>query len=98
MDSAAERNTDLSDGRPEGDESSSSPSAEAASLSADLVVVDGDFFVDWSAAVDGDSPAADGCYCDVASVHGTYRRVQDTVTALALPTRWLAAWGDGLFT
>ena len=48
-----ERNTDLSDGRPEGDESSSSPSAEAASLSADLVVVDGDFFVDWSAASTG---------------------------------------------
>lgn len=37
----------------------------------------------------------DGCYRDLASVHGTYRRVEETAPALALAARWLAAWGAG---
>ena len=37
----------------------------------------------------------DGCFRDLASVHGTYRRVQETQPALELTARWLAAWGAG---
>ncbi len=37
----------------------------------------------------------DGCYRDLASVHGSYRRVEETRPALALAARWLAAWGAG---
>jgi hypothetical protein len=37
----------------------------------------------------------DGCYRDMASVHGTYRRVQETRPALELAARWLAEWGFG---
>jgi hypothetical protein len=37
----------------------------------------------------------DGCYRDLASVHGTYRRVEETRPALALAATWLAAWGAG---
>lgn len=37
----------------------------------------------------------DGCYRDMASVHGTYRRVEETAPALALAARWLAEWDVG---
>ncbi|MFO0848355.1 MAG: DUF434 domain-containing protein [Gemmataceae bacterium] len=37
----------------------------------------------------------DGCYRDLASVHGTYRRVAETRPALELAARWLAEWGAG---
>jgi hypothetical protein len=37
----------------------------------------------------------DGCYRDLASVHGTYRRVEETRPALELAARWLADWGVG---
>ena len=37
----------------------------------------------------------DGCYRDMASVHGTYRKVEETRPALDLAARWLAAWGVG---
>ncbi|MDR3619564.1 MAG: DUF434 domain-containing protein [Paludisphaera borealis] len=37
----------------------------------------------------------DGCYRDLASVYGTYRRVEETRPALDLAARWLAAWGIG---
>ncbi|OWK38252.1 DUF434 domain-containing protein [Fimbriiglobus ruber] len=37
----------------------------------------------------------DGCFRDLASVHGTYRRVEETLPALELATRWLAEWGAG---
>lgn len=37
----------------------------------------------------------DGCFRDLASVHGTYRRVEETRPALALAARWLTAWGAG---
>lgn len=37
----------------------------------------------------------DGCYRDLASVHGTYRRVEETRPALELAARWLSAWGVG---
>ena len=37
----------------------------------------------------------DGCYRDLASVHGTYRRVEETQLALDLAARWLAEWGAG---
>lgn len=37
----------------------------------------------------------DGCYRDLASVHGTYRRVAETEPALALAADWLSAWGVG---
>lgn len=37
----------------------------------------------------------DGCYRDMASMHGTYRRVAETAPALALTAQWLAAWGAG---
>jgi hypothetical protein len=37
----------------------------------------------------------DGCYRDLASVHGTYRRVEETGLALDLAARWLVAWGAG---
>ncbi|APW61794.1 DUF434 domain-containing protein [Paludisphaera borealis] len=37
----------------------------------------------------------DGCYRDLASVHGTYRRVEETRPALDLAARWLAEWGVG---
>lgn len=37
----------------------------------------------------------DGCFRDLASVHGTYRRVEETRPALALAARWLASWGIG---
>lgn len=40
----------------------------------------------------------DGCYRDLASVHGTYRRVEETEPALALAARWLATWGVGACT
>lgn len=37
----------------------------------------------------------DGCYRDMASVHGTYRRVGETQPALDLAARKLAEWGVG---
>ena len=37
----------------------------------------------------------DGCYRDLASVHGTYRRVEETRPALDLSTRLLADLGTG---
>lgn len=37
----------------------------------------------------------DGCFRDLASVHGTYRRVEETRPALELAARWLAEWGVG---
>ena len=37
----------------------------------------------------------DGCFRDLASVHGTYRRVEETRPALDLAARWLAEWGVG---
>jgi hypothetical protein len=37
----------------------------------------------------------DGCYRDMASVHGTYRKVEETRPALDLAARWLAEWGVG---
>ena len=37
----------------------------------------------------------DGAYRDLASVHGTYRRVEETQPALLLAARWLGAWGIG---
>jgi len=37
----------------------------------------------------------DGCFRDLASVHGTYRKVEETRPALELATRRLAAWGVG---
>jgi hypothetical protein len=37
----------------------------------------------------------DGCYRDLASVHGTYRRVAETRPALDLAARWLSEWGIG---
>jgi hypothetical protein len=37
----------------------------------------------------------DGCYRDLASVHGTYRKVAETRPALELAARWLAEWGVG---
>lgn len=35
----------------------------------------------------------DGCYRDMASVHGTYRKVEETRPALVLASRFLAEWG-----
>src|SRR6478609_1672569 len=32
----------------------------------------------------------DGCYRDMASVHGTYRRVEETRPALELAARWIS--------
>ncbi|WP_406695673.1 DUF434 domain-containing protein [Singulisphaera sp. Ch08] len=37
----------------------------------------------------------DGCFRDLAGVHGTYRRVEETRPALRLAARWLAEWGVG---
>jgi hypothetical protein len=37
----------------------------------------------------------DGCFRDLAGVHGTYRRVEETRPALELAARWLAEWGVG---
>jgi hypothetical protein len=37
----------------------------------------------------------DGCFRDLASVHGTYRRVEETQPALELVARWLGEWGVG---
>jgi len=37
----------------------------------------------------------DGCYRDVASMHGTYRRVEETRPALELAALWLGEWGVG---
>jgi len=37
----------------------------------------------------------DGCYRDLAGVHGTYRRVEETLPALELAARWLGEWGVG---
>src|SRR4029077_18485337 len=37
----------------------------------------------------------DGCYRDMASVHGTYRRVEETHPALKLAARWMTEWGVG---
>ena len=37
----------------------------------------------------------DGCCRDMASVHGTYRKVEETRPALDLAARWLAEWGVG---
>jgi hypothetical protein len=37
----------------------------------------------------------DGCFRDLASVHGTYRRVEETRPALELAARWLGEWGAG---
>lgn len=37
----------------------------------------------------------DGVYRDLASVHGTYRRVEETQPALGLAARLLAGWGIG---
>jgi hypothetical protein len=40
----------------------------------------------------------DGCYRDLASVHGTYRRVEETQPALELAAGWLTEWGVGSCT
>jgi hypothetical protein len=37
----------------------------------------------------------DGCYRDLASVHGTYRRVAETRPALVLAAGWLSSWDVG---
>jgi len=37
----------------------------------------------------------DGCFRDLASVYGTYRRVEETRPALDLTAHWLAEWGIG---
>lgn len=37
----------------------------------------------------------DGCFRDLASMHGTYRRVEETRPALELAARCLAGWGIG---
>ncbi len=37
----------------------------------------------------------DGSYRDLASVHGTYRKVDETRPALELAARYLAEWGAG---
>jgi hypothetical protein len=37
----------------------------------------------------------DGCYRDMASVHGTYRRVEETRPAIELAAKWLAEWRVG---
>ncbi len=37
----------------------------------------------------------DDGYRDLAGVHGTYRRVEETQPALALAAHWLADWGVG---
>jgi hypothetical protein len=37
----------------------------------------------------------DGCFRDLASVHGTYRRVEETQPALELAGRFLKEWGVG---
>jgi hypothetical protein len=37
----------------------------------------------------------DGCFRDLASVHGTYRKVEETLPALRLASRWLSEWGIG---
>lgn len=37
----------------------------------------------------------DGCFRDLAGVHGTYRRVEETLPSLELAARWLAEWGVG---
>ena len=37
----------------------------------------------------------DGCFRDLAGVHGTYRRVEETLPALELAARWLREWGVG---
>lgn len=37
----------------------------------------------------------DGCFRDLAGVHGTYRRVGETRPALELAAHWLAKWGVG---
>jgi hypothetical protein len=37
----------------------------------------------------------DGCYRDMASMHGTYRKVEETRPAIDLAARWLAEWGVG---
>jgi hypothetical protein len=37
----------------------------------------------------------DGCFRDLASVHGTYRKVEETQPALELAARLLAEWGAG---
>lgn len=37
----------------------------------------------------------DGCFRDLASVHGTYRRVEETRPALDLAARWLLEWSVG---
>jgi hypothetical protein len=40
----------------------------------------------------------DGCFRDLASVYGTYRRVEETQPALVLAARWLDVWGVGRCT
>lgn len=42
--------------------------------------------------------ARDGCYRDMASVHGTYRRVEETIPALRLIGRTLRSGGAGACT
>jgi hypothetical protein len=37
----------------------------------------------------------DGCYRDLASVHGSYRRVEETIPALELVAKWLKERGLG---
>ena len=37
----------------------------------------------------------DGCFRDLAGVHGTYRRVEETRPALELASRWLEEWAVG---
>jgi hypothetical protein len=37
----------------------------------------------------------DGCLRDLAGVHGTYRRVEETTPALRLAACWLREWGIG---
>jgi hypothetical protein len=35
----------------------------------------------------------DGCYRDLAGMHGTYRKVEETRPALELASHWLRQWG-----
>ena len=91
MDRAAERDTEF---RSEADESTSSPSAEAAPLPAEVLLVDEDFFVgedilvDEDVVVDEESPAGDEPDGSAYAIPGVFAMATPTprVTASA-PTR-----------
>jgi hypothetical protein len=91
LDPAAERDTDFLS---EADESASSPSAEAAPVSAEVLLVDedflvdDDFFVDEDVVVDEESPAGDEPDGSAYAVPGAVAMATPTprVTASA-PTR-----------